>query len=191
MPAKRAAFTPRCPAFQPDLYKGFMLPLTLAMLLRSGSLQRADRGGCHQPRPAQWDSDAALLIPDRGRGALRPPQGSSVGGARESGREPFLLLAARAPVSRGRWPLTRMVPGPLNGAGLHQGLSTLPANQGERERPWQPLHAPRLHTHPAGSTYYGVAWSWCQLPVWPKPPPSCNTRPGPIKGLWALAQIGS
>ena len=70
-------------------------------------MQRADRGGCHQPRPAQRDSDAALLNPDRGRGALRPPHRLfGRGGPGSQGVSPSSFWPTREPVSGGRWPPT-------------------------------------------------------------------------------------
>ena len=73
-------------------------------LLLAYSKQRADRGGCHQPRPAQRDSDAALLNPDRGRGALRPPQALRSGWPGSQGVSPSSFWPTREPVSGGRWP---------------------------------------------------------------------------------------
>ena len=99
-------------------------------------------------------------------GGSAPPTGSSVGVARESGREPFLLLAARAPVSGGRWPPTLMVPGPLNGAGCTKvSLPSLPI----RENVGDPGHPsmPRLYPHPEAPPAKGcpVWWHW-SYPGW-------------------------
>ena len=128
------------------------------------SKQRADRGGCHQPRPAQRDSDAALLNPDRGRGALRPPQALWSGGGQgvralalpPSGRPGNLCQGADGPPHF-------KVPGSVeggfphnhNGAGFHPGLAPLPTTEGSTVETWATPPWP-LPTYPPprGSTCY-------------------------------------
>ena len=114
------------------------------------SKQRADRGGCHQPRPAQRDSDAALLNPDRGRGALRPPQALRSGWPGSQGVSPSSFWPTREPVSGGRWPPTLQgarvrgrgfPPQPLKWGLGATSVSSLPltVGQGVRVRPRSPL----------------------------------------------------
>ena len=139
--AKRAAFTPRCPPSKVGLSRGTCCPLTLSVLGMPTASSGATGEDATKPA-APWDSSGSVIMHPTEVGGLCAPHllGRGCQGGRAHAPPP---LAARAPVSRGRWPLTLVVPGPLKGARCPPGSQPPPCQSGRTGETLATSHAPR------------------------------------------------